>query len=187
MTHQPYLDWLFIDPDQPMEALDAEQTAKLRAHLAECPECSQLDSAWQSVALELKKSPLASPKAGFASRWEARLEVERLKQHRRQSLGMLVFSLVGAFVLLAALVILAWPLVTSPGLVLWATVYQLMRWFSIIGVAQQFSTSVLRAADLSFSPMVWLFATGLLTMLGVLWVVSYRFLTIPRSVSVPKN
>jgi hypothetical protein len=188
MNHQPYQEWLFVDPGQPEEALSGEQATALRAHLDECPECRQLSFAWISVADDLQSAVHFAPAPGFTGRWQDRLAADRLYQrqhiHRRQSLVILGLSLGAAVLLFAALVFLAWPLLRSPSLLAWTYGYQLVHWASLVGATQQFLGSLLRAADIAVSPLSWVLAAGGLTLLSVLWVVSYRLLTQPRSIPI---
>jgi hypothetical protein len=188
MNHQPYHDWVFVDPHRPEEALTAEETSALRAHLDECTECRQWLFAWSSVEEDLQAAPQLAPTAGFAGRWQERLAADRLRQrerlHRRQSLVILGLSMGAAFVLLTTLIFLAWPLIKSPSLFVWTSIYQLLHWASIFGATQQFLGSLLHASNAAMSPVSWIFAAGGLTLLSVLWVVSYRLLTQPRSISM---
>jgi predicted anti-sigma-YlaC factor YlaD len=188
MNHQPYQDWLFVDSGRPEEALSVEQAAALRAHLDECAACRQLSVAWRSVEEDLEAAPLLSPAPGFAGRWQNRQAADRLfqrsRQHRQQSLLILGISLGVAFVLFTALIYLAWPFVQSPRLLVWTSLYQLVHWVSLFDATQQFLGSLLRAADIAIPPLSWIFAAGGLTLLCVLWVVSYRVLTHPRSVYI---
>lgn len=184
MNHQPYLDWVLADPNQPSEALSGDQRAALQEHLDDCLECRQLAAAWQSVEVELHRAPLLEPAAGFAHRWEARLETSRQRQHRRQSMAMFAASLGLALVLLSLLAIQVWPILQSPRLLLLTYLYQLIRWASVLGAVQQFLGSLLQGTALSLSPLGWVLTAGGLTLLAVLWVVSYRALTVPHSISM---
>jgi hypothetical protein len=184
MTHQPYLDWLLADPDQPAEVLSSDQAAALQDHLDQCLECRRLAVAWQSVEVELQRAPLLEPAPGFTGRWQTHLEVSRQRQHRRQSMTMFAMSLGLALILLATLANLAWPLFQSPRLLVWTYLYQFVRWASLVNAAQQFMGSVLRGAAQSLSPVGWIFTAGGLTLLTALWVVSYRALTNPHSISI---
>jgi predicted anti-sigma-YlaC factor YlaD len=188
MNHQPYHDWMFVDPGQPEEALTVEQAAALRAHLDECNACRELSFALGSLEENLRTAAQAAPAPGFASRWQARLAADRLRQrqvlHRRQSLVILAASLGIALAILTVLVYQARPFIQSPNLLVWVSVYQLIRWASIFSATGQFLGSLARAADISISPLSWLFAAGGLTLLAVLWVVSFRLLTQPKAIRI---
>lgn len=184
MNHQPYREWLFASSDEPGEALTPDQNAALQTHLDECSECQSLSAAWQAVEADLLAAPQISPAPGFAARWQKRLAFERRQRANRQGvLLMITSSAVGLF-LVGILVFVAWPLLSSPGLLVWTYLYQVLRWVSIFDAFQQFAGSLFRAADLPLiSPVGWVFIFGCITMLCVLWVVSYRLLTNPRSMS----
>jgi len=183
MTHQPYLDWLLVNPDRPIETLTSDQRAALQFHLDECLECQRLSAAWQAVNIELQAAPLMEPAPDFTARWQTRLEASRRRQHRRQSMIIFAMSLGLAFILLTILATLVWPIFQSPRLLLWTYLYQLVRWASLLSSAQQFISSILQGTALSLSPLGLIFAAGGLTLLAVLWVVSYRALTNPHSIS----
>lgn len=184
MTHQPYLDWLSADSHRPSEALSNDQRAALQDHLDACPECCRLAAAWQSVEVELQQAPFSEPAPGFTNRWRLHLEASRQRQHRRQSMVIFAASLGLALLLLALLAIQVWPIFQSPRLLLLTYLYQVFRWASVLGAVQQFLGSMLQGAALSLSPLGWMLAAGGLTLLVVLWVVSYRVLTSPHSIPI---
>jgi len=70
MVHQPYDSWLLDEVE-----LTPEQKNQLEAHLLTCKECQPVQHAWVSVKKEIKSSPMASPTAGFATRWKTYLQI----------------------------------------------------------------------------------------------------------------
>jgi predicted anti-sigma-YlaC factor YlaD len=190
MTHQPYLNWMLVDPDQPDEALRPEQTVALQQHLESCPECSRLSQAWQAVERELKQPEQAAPAPGFSARWLARLETERSVQQRQHGYRLLALNIGLALAGLALLVVLAWPLLKSPQLYLWTIVYQVVRWFSILSAARGFIESLLQSVSLGPTPTLILMAGGLVSLAGALslaWGASVRWLLQPRPAVVRSN
>lgn len=193
MTHQQYEEWLFADYDQ-RAALqgtgqDAEasltpgQQAQLQEHLRECSECRMLAEAWQVVDLRLREAPMLEPQAGFAQRWEARLQADRQMLQMRQTLAVLGFGAFGVLTLLASLVMLTLPLIQSPKALVWAGVYRVITLFSYLELAQDVFLPFFQAATGAVPAYWWLIFAGLLTQLAVLWVVSYRLLTNPWRIS----
>jgi anti-sigma factor RsiW len=180
MNHQIYQDWLFALED---EALDEQQTSTLQAHLQECIECRRLAQAWQNVEGLLRKSPLVGPQAGFAGRVQARVQADRQRAYRRQTILTLGFYGVGAVLLSALIIYLAWPWLRSPAMLGWAWLYRAFVAYSFFGAVGDFLSTMLRAAARVVPLAGWVLLVGLVSELGVLWVVSLRLLTNPRRVS----
>ena len=176
MTHLPYQDWLFDD----LQLLSDPQKVELKQHLQTCAECRGLSGALNHVEISLKQKVMAAPAAGFTQRWQARLQEERLRLHRRQTRLTMLMTVSALFTLLSALVIFAWPWLSSLKAVFWAGVYQFYGFYLLLAGIGEFMTSLLLAMT-SVIPLVgWVLAFGMVFELGVLWVVSYRLLTNPR-------
>lgn len=183
MNHQPFEDWLLDDPDQLGRSLDAQETASLRAHLETCESCRRLSLAWREVESELKVAPILAPAAGFSSRFQDRLEAEQRLLHKRQSLLVLYFLIGGAALLFGSLLILALPFIQTPNVLLWTFIYRLIGIVSIAEAAQDVLRVLFQAITGVISPVGWAILIGLMCELGVLWVVSLRWLTNPRRVT----
>jgi hypothetical protein len=181
MNHQPFKDWLIADPTE--EPLTPEQRTALQGHLQGCESCRLLSTAWQAAESRLKQAPTLAPEPGFASRWHRRLQADRQRLHRRQSLALLSFSLAGAALLLGSLAILAYPLLESPSLLFWTWLYRLMTMISYAGTAQDIFAGIFNTATVKLSWIWWVITAGVLTELAVLWIVSYRLLTNPRRIT----
>jgi hypothetical protein len=176
MNHSPYLDWLFEERGE----LSTDQAKALSAHLAECGECRRQGEALRQMERVLQNPVMASPAAGFAQRFQARLQEQRRLAHRTQTRLVLGLGLSALVTILGMLALLAWPYIGSLELALWAFAYQLMSYFYFLDGLGEF-LAVLLAATASVIPLFgWLLAIGLAVELGVLWVVSYRLLTNPR-------
>lgn len=183
MNHQLYEDWLFAYNDPTEQSLTPQQVAELRTHLQTCPECQNLADAWREMDAQLRRSPAVDPQPGFTSRWQSRLEAEHQRLHRRQSLATLGCALGGAALVLGSLVILAWPWLSNPRMLLWGSVYQLFTLFNYADAITQPLAAFFRSAS-DLVPLVgWVFFVGIITELAVLWVVSLRLLTNPRRIT----
>lgn len=176
MTHQPYQDWLFED------TLDVTQTDALRSHLDACVECRSLVGAFHQVEHSLRTAPLVAPTPGFTLRWQDKLDAERSRLHRRQVRLALAFGLSGAFILLALLAVLLWPLLDLLDALLWAGAYQFYLVYAFVLNAGQALGAFAKGLALVMPLAVWVLAVGLLTQASVLWVVSYRYMTNPRRI-----
>ena len=189
MNHQQYEEWLFVNYEElaatqrggegPEERLTPQQQTDLQAHLIECADCSLLAEAWQAVDTHLRDAPTLEPQPGFTSRWEARLQVERQQVQRRQTLAVLGFSAFGVILLLGSLALLILPVIQTPKALVWAGVYRLITLLSYLQLAQDVFLPFFQAAAGAVPLFGWLIVVGVLTQLGVLWVVSYRVLTNP--------
>jgi anti-sigma factor RsiW len=184
MTHEQYEEWLFAYYDERAiqlseERLTAGQEAELHAHLKTCEDCRMLAAAWQAVDTQLREAPLSAPQPGFAQRWEARLQDDRQQVQRRQTVAVLGFSAFGVVALLVALIMLTIPLIQTPKALVWAGVYRLITLISYLQLAQDTILPFVQAATGAVPAFWWLLIAGLLTQLGVLWVVSYRVLMNP--------
>jgi len=177
MNHQTYQDWLFA-PDP----LDSQQQVELADHLAGCSACQNLASAWREAEQQLAHPQWAEPAPGFEARWQERVQKERARLHRRQSLLVLGFSLAIAALLLASLIMLALPVFAEPRL--WTLVW-LSRLVNFVNLAD-LTTSIIAGfgrVALDRVPLVgWMLLAGAVTELVVLWFVSLRLLLIPRRV-----
>jgi hypothetical protein len=180
MTHHPFEEWLFLDPNSSEEVLSEQEYSQLHSHLQSCESCSSLSRSWNETQKELRNGYFISPASGFANRWLDRLEMDRQKDQRRQSLALLIISFSAAAILLGMLIWFAWPWVQAPKVFLWTSVYRMVRLYSYIGGFQTFFSAMFQAAT-SVVPISWfLVSIGIISELAVLWIVSYRILTNPR-------
>ena len=179
MNHKPAIDWLFVDPDE----LSQPQTRELQEHLAECDNCQELAESYRQLAVALKRSDTVGPEAGFASRWETRLQASREKAHRRQIVATMAFVFGGIVVLVGLLVLLAWPWLRSPDLLLWTWVYQLITMVTYANALREVVVPALWDLKDLMPLAAWVFGTGMFCEMAVLWVVSYRLLTNPRRIT----
>ena len=179
MNHKPAIDWLFEDPDE----LSQTQSNVLQEHLADCDCCQELAEFYRQLAIALKKSEQVGPEAGFASRWQVRLQASREKAHRRQIMATLAFVLGGILVLVGLLVFIAWPWLRSPNLLLWTWIYQLITLFTYANALREVVVPAIWEITDLMPLAAWVFGFGLLSEMAVLWVVSYRLLTNPRRIT----
>ena len=177
MVHRPFEDWLLDE-----ERLTTEKAVALQEHLQSCASCRQLSQAWQEVEVDLRTSPTLAPRMGFTNRWQARLESDRRRLHRRQSAAALGFSLGGAALLFGSLSFLALPVLATPKLLLWAWALHLVELVSYTGDIQAIIFSVFQIQP-RMIPIAWLILlAGFFSMLVVVWIVSLRYFTSPRRV-----
>jgi len=99
---------------------------------------------------------------------------------RKQSLAILGLSMAGAALLLGSLLVVLWPVLQSPQVLFWTWVYRLMGLYATLGTVQEFASVLLRTIFGVIPWIWWVIIAGILSELGVLWVVSFRWLTNPQ-------
>jgi hypothetical protein len=100
MDHRPFEGWLLDN-----QHLDADETRQLNAHLQVCSSCMAL----AELNLALKSVKMAAPAAGFADRFQLRLEARKKTLRRRNFLGFMLLTLT----VLSVLTWIAWPVIAS--------------------------------------------------------------------------
>ena len=178
MNHKPFEDLLFTSDG----LTNAERTI-LHEHLEVCEDCRSLSHAWEHVAIEMRTSSLAEPAPGFSKRWQIRLAADMARRHRRQSLLMLTFSILGASMLVGALVILSLPLAGSLQALGIAWLSRLSILLSAASVTQDILATLLKMLANSISPLWLVFVFGGGSLAAVLWAASLRMLLLPRRVT----
>ena len=174
MNHQPFEDWLLSD-----QSLDVEQETSLRQHLTDCPKCTTLSQALQSVEQEMARAPQLSPAPGFAGRWQARLAEKRAQKQRRLvwwAIGINLSAALGIFLALN------WNRLASISVakVLALALYTITLLFARIGSAQV----LLRLLFEDVNPIIpiaiiAMAATGL-SVLSLIWIVMMWKIYIPQ-------
>lgn len=175
MNHQYYEDLLFAQ--QPISSQD---DAALQEHLQDCESCQILVSAWQEVESQLHRSAMLDPAPGFTDRWQARLARDGQRVQRRQSMLLLGFSVGGAALLLASLGVLLLPLADSPIVFVVAWLSRLTQMVGLISSTGDVVGNLYQAVNGPVSVIWVIFGAGLVSLMGVLWLVSYRVLSAPR-------
>jgi hypothetical protein len=108
MSHQPYETWLFDEAE-----LSREQAQALRAHLQECQQCRELQTAWKILKVKIQVTPKVTPQPGFSQRWRASLAERRARQQvlqvKRLFIGLLVATLITLLLLVVVIFLTASP------------------------------------------------------------------------------
>lgn len=178
-NHQPFNDWLLSG-----EALSPDDARSLQEHLSQCGECQVLAEALQGIERDLRHAPQHEPAPGFVNRWQARLEIDRLRHSRRQALWMMLFSLGGAMALFTMLAIQVAPLLRSPKPFLLAYAYEIVSAFSFMSVIGDALLTVVRTIVELIPPTQWAAIMMALACLGTVWVVTLHRLTSTRRVNL---
>lgn len=174
MNHQPFENWIFTQ-----EALAPEQAQALLEHLQSCETCAALATAWQQVSPMFIAPPILAPSPGFVPRWRQRLEVDRVRSQRRQSLVFFGVGIGLAFVFLVLLAIGVLYTFSSP-LEWFLTLSSRLATLFFLADAFRDSFIVLRTA----LPVSWWISGGLaVAALCILWIFSLQKLATVRRVS----
>ena len=178
MNHKPFEDMIFT----PDGLMDSDRVI-LQNHIATCEDCRLLSLAWEHVSLDLHASPQADPAPGFTTRWLQRLEADFSRQQRRQSLLILAFCILGAGLLLGALVLLAFPLAGTPREMVMVWISRAGILISTASIFQDLVTNLVKALAATISPLWLILLLGIGSLIAVLWAASVRVLLNPRRVT----
>ena len=183
MNHQTFEEWLFVSDDEAEEVLTSPQANRLNEHLQTCESCRQLSVALDEVEVQLRGASMLAPSPGFINRWQIQLEMDREKQHQRQTIGIIIFGVIAVVSLLTALVFVTLPWMRSPNVLLWTLLYRIFTMALYVDIAGELLMRLFQSASGVIPSLSWwILSVGLISELGVLWIVSYRLLTKPRRI-----
>ena len=174
MNHQPFEEWLLNEKlISPKERLD------LDAHLRICSYCSALAETGKA----LRTVKRVTPAAGFSTRFQARLAMQKAADRRRKRWGTILFTF-GGLVMLMWLVgpylasFFAAPATWIAALVEWAVFL-----FTTLQAVTQVGSVLLRMLPGFLSPFGFMVLVSAFAGIGLLWSVSiWRFVRVPRGV-----
>ena len=174
MNHQPFEEWLLNEKlISPKERLD------LDAHLRICSYCSALAETGKA----LRTVKRVAPAAGFSTRFQARLAMQKAADRRRKRWGTILFTFGG-------LVMLMWlvgPYLTSFFAAPATWIAALVEWavflFTTLQAVTQVGSVLLRMLPGFLSPFGFMVLVSAFAGIGLLWSVSiWRFVRVPRGV-----
>jgi hypothetical protein len=175
-NHLPFREWI-----RSGDPLTPEQNQSLQEHLRSCPECSQIQAALLEVQSLFQSSGMVAPAIGFADRWQQRLVFHRIKQQRQKAwvlffvasfMAVLILSLIsGRFLLI----------LTSPTVILSSAVYLWTYTLIALEGIREIGWQLVRLLP-PISLLGFTFFLGFISLMSVLWLVTYRQLTAVRRV-----
>jgi len=174
MNHQPFEEWLLHEKlVSPKEKLD------LDAHLRICSYCSALAETGKA----LRTVKMIAPAAGFSTRFQARLAMQRAADRRRRRWGTVLFTFGG-------LVMLMWltgPYLASffaaPATWIAALIERAVFLITTLQAVTQAGSVLLRMLPGFLSPFAFMVLVSAFAGIGLLWSVSiWRFVKVPRGV-----
>jgi hypothetical protein len=174
MNHQPFEEWLLHE-----NLISPKQKLDLDAHLRVCSYCSALAETGKA----LRTVKMISPAAGFSTRFQARLAMQRAADRRRRRWGTVLFTF-GGLVMLMWLTgpylvsFFAAPATWIAGLIEWAVFL-----ITTLQAVTQAGSVLLRMLPGFLSPFAFMVLVSALAGIGLLWSVSiWRFVRVPRGV-----
>lgn len=180
MNHQTYQDWLFEDAQD----LSPLQAQSLQQHLEACEPCRALSNAWHELEITLEHGEMLSPAPGFMLRWQKRFEDSQRRTYRRQVIRSFILIMAG-LVLLAGLMLAGlWPWLRSPSLLIYTLVYRVFSIYTFADALRNLASPLMNFSTFAAPLAAMIFGFGFFCELAVLWVVSFRFLTNPRRISL---
>jgi len=174
MNHQPFEEWLLNEKlISPRERLD------LDAHLRICSYCSALVETGKALRTVKK----VSPTAGFSTRFQARLALQKAAERRRKRWGSILFTFGG----LVMLVWLLGPYLASffaaPATWIAAVVEWAIFVITTVQAMAQAGSVLLHMLPGFFTPFAFMVLISAFAGVGLLWSVSiWRFVRVPRGV-----
>ena len=172
MNHRPFEDWLLNDM-----SLTPEQKRELDVHLRTCAYCAAL----VETGMALKTVKRASPQAGFAARFEARLAQRKAAERRRRYLGSILFT-AGGF---ALLMWIASPYLLSffsaPATWISVVIGWIVFLITTLQALGQAGSVFLKVVPDFLSPFAWMVLLSAVAGITLLWTISiWRFVREPR-------
>ena len=174
MNHQPFEEWLLNE-----KLISPKAKLELDAHLRICSYCSALVETGKALHTVKKVSPVA----GFSTRFQARLAVQKAAERKRKRWGAVLFTF-GGLVMLIWLVgpylasFLAAPATWIAALIEWVVFL-----ITTVQAVTQAGSVLLRMLPGFPSPFVYTVLVSAFAGIGLLWSVSiWRFVRVPRGV-----
>jgi hypothetical protein len=159
--------------------IDPKQKLELDAHMRTCSYCSALAETGKALRMVKK----VSPAAGFSTRFQARLAMQKVAERRRRLWGAVLFTFGGVAILMWIAAPYLASFFASPAT--WIT--SLIEWGVFVVTtlwAMVQAGSVFLDVIPGFIPaFVWMVLLSALAGIGLLWSVSiWRFVRVPRGV-----
>jgi hypothetical protein len=174
MEHQPFEDWLLAD-----QPLTPEKKRELQSHLRECSQCSAL----AEVNLSLRAAKLATPQAGFTSRWQSRLATQRKSQRRRQFIGSVILVIGGVALLGWVTAPIMGPFMLAPAAWITSWITYLVYLLSSLQTLGELGAVLLHIIPDFIPPFAWMILGSTISGLFLLWTVSiWKITRVPQGV-----
>ena len=166
MNHQPFEKWLLDGA-----TLEKVQHNQLQEHLKACKTCRRLAGNLPRVEQKLAATPPATPRLGFAARFQASLPARQLARQRRQIWSMILSGL-SVGIAIAIYQILPELSRLSPGLIISSLTNNILTAVSSLLRLGQVSSYILMRIPPSVPLAVWVSLTIVFLILSIVWVLA---------------
>ncbi len=173
MNHQPFRDWLVAE-----EPLSTDQTIALQEHLQACNSCQQIARSWKDLELVMRQSSQVAPPEGFVLRLSSRIQRQQMHHRvvRNWAFAGVIGLAAGLFLLLLVTQILS--IIQSPATYLTTWLNFLVQLVSYVFMV----ASIIESIEISrplYTLLGMFFLFGIVSFLSVLWLATYRRLSMP--------
>jgi hypothetical protein len=174
MNHQPFEEWLLNE-----KLISPKQKLELDAHLKICSYCSALAETGKALRTVKK----VSPAAGFSTRFQARLAVQKAAERRRKRWGAVLFMFGGLVMLMWLVGPYLGSFLAAPATWIAALIEWVVFLITTVQAVTQAGSVLLRMLPGFLSPFIFMVLVSAFAGIGLLWSVSiWRFVRVPRGV-----
>ncbi|HEY3345552.1 MAG TPA: zf-HC2 domain-containing protein [Anaerolineaceae bacterium] len=166
MNHEPYEEWLLSG-----EELTADQQQSLDEHLANCPECVTISTAWEGVHQAMRFAPEVEPEPGFTTRWQTNLAKRRAAAARRSTWIALLVCVGGLLLTLIGLAMPEIQGIPSPIQLLSGTIFSLAEILVTVQDMGAWVLSFLRGVPIYVSLLLWIAISTALLLWSLVWMI----------------
>lgn len=171
MNHQPFENWI-LEENQ----LSSTEKHDLLEHMEKCPKCASLEKSWRAARQHVKTLPAVDAPAGFSHRFQASLAYRRKLQEQRQTRILLISLVSSAVAILITLALFLLPHTSLTSLMI-NFLGSLLQLINVISQFWLLVTSIVRSTPPSFLITLMLAVSMLISIISVLWVLSFLRIT----------
>lgn len=174
MNHQPFEEWLFTE-----KLINPKERLELDAHLRICSYCSALAETGKA----LRTVKRVAPAAGFSTRFQARLAIQKAADRRRKRWGTVLFTFGGLVMLMWLVGPYLLSFFAAPATWIAAFIQWVVFLITTLQAVTQAGSVLLRMLPGFLSPFGFMVLVSAFAGIGLLWSVSiWRFVRVPRGV-----
>ena len=174
MNHQPFEEWLLTE-----KLINPKERLELDAHLRICSYCSALAETGKA----LRTVKRVAPAAGFSTRFQARLAIQKAADRRRKRWGTVLFTFGGLVMLMWLVGPYLLSFLAAPATWIAAFIQWVVFLITTLQAVTQAGSVLLRMLPGFLSPFGFMVLVSAFAGIGLLWSVSiWRFVRVPRGV-----
>ena len=174
MNHQPFEEWLLTE-----KLINPKERLELDAHLRICSYCSALAETGKA----LRTVKRVAPAAGFSTRFQARLAIQKAADRRRKRWGTVLFTFGGLVMLMWLVGPYLLSFFAAPATWIAAFIQWVVFLITTLQAVTQAGSVLLRMLPGFLSPFGFMVLVSAFAGIGLLWSVSiWRLVRVPRGV-----